>query len=149
MTNVHVHPFALGDHDGTARFGGNGTSKTFALHAGDELVDIRRARTLIADGECSAPTFVKIDVEGAEAGVLAGALEILPGDARLLIAVHGPVADEQCARLLERAGFDVEPSAALRASRQGDWNGDPDLFCTGPDVPDRVLLLDRLRTNGF
>lgn len=149
MPNVHVHPFALGDRDGTARFGGTGTSKTFALHSGDELVDVRRAETLVVDGACAAPTFMKIDVEGAEADVLAGALEIVPSNARLLIAVHGRVADEHCTSLLERAGFEIIPSEALRASRQGPWNADPDAFCIGPDVMDRRLCVERLRAVGF
>jgi FkbM family methyltransferase len=149
MSNVHVHPYALGDRDGTARFGGNGTSKTFALHCGEELVDVRRAATLVATRACAAPTFMKIDVEGAEAEVLSGVLEVLPSSARLLIAVHGPAADEHCTSLLERAGFEIIPSAALRASREGPWNADPDAFCIGPGVADRDVYVERLRAAGF
>lgn len=149
IANVHVHPFALGDRDGTARFGGNGTSKTFALHRGEELVDVRCAETLLAGGACSSPTFMKVDVEGAEADVLAGALTILPPGARMLIAVHGPLVDEQCTSLLERAGFELIPSGALRASRRGPWNADPDVFCIGPGATNRDADIERLRAYGF
>ena len=149
IPNVHVHPFALGDQNGTARFGGAGTSKTFALHRGEELVDVRRAETLVAAGACAAPTFMKIDVEGAEAEVLSGVLEVLPSSARMLIAVHGPGADAQCTSLLERAGFEIIPSASLRASRRGPWNADPDAFCIGPGVADRDACVERLRAAGF
>ena len=149
IANARVHPFALGNRDGSARFGGNGTSKTFALDRGVELVDVRRAESLVASGACPAPTFMKIDVEGAEPDVLGGALPVMPRDARLLIAVHGREADERCAALLEQAGFELVPSRALERSRRGRWDGDPDLFCIGPDDAQRDLAHTLLRRSGF
>lgn len=149
IANAHVHPFALSDCNGSARFGGNGTSKTFALDRGDELVDVRRAESLVETGACPAPTFMKIDVEGAEPDVLAGALPVMSRGARLLIAVHGRAADDQCTVLLEQAGFELIPSWALERSRRGHWNGDPDLFCIGPDDAERDLVHAMLRESGF
>ena len=149
IANAHVHPFALGNRDGSARFGGDGTSKTFALDRGVELVEVRRAESLVEGGTCPAPTFMKIDVEGAEPEVLAGALPVMPRDARLLIAVHGREADERCTALLERAGFELIPSRALERSRRGHWDGDPDLFCIGPDDAGRDHAREVLRASGF
>jgi FkbM family methyltransferase len=149
LTNVAVHPFALSDHDGEARFGGTGTSKMFALDAGSELVQVRTAGTLVRDGTCRVPTFVKIDVEGAEGVALAGLMPVLAPTARLVIAVHGPEADRQCDALLTVARFERVPSHALVASRAGSWASDPDLYCAGPAWEKRDEDRALLRAAGF
>ena len=149
LDNVRVHSFALSDHDGTASFGGSGTSKTFAHGKGEELVEVRRAATLVANGTCPAPTFAKTDVEGAEPDLLAGLLPVLPSSARLFIAVHGRESDERCTAILEQANFALVPSRALTQSRQGRWNGDPDLLAFGPEYAARDAEIARLRASGF
>jgi len=150
LTNVTVHPFALSDADGESAFGGSGTSKMFALGAGTEVVQVRKAATLVAQGLCARPTFMKLDVEGAEAETLAGALEVLPPSARLVIAMHTREADQRCTALLGDAGFTLLPSRELEACRRGTWQSDPDLFCVGPDAiaagTDDVAML---RSAGF
>ena len=147
--NVSIHPFALSDFDGTAEFGGGGTSKTFALGGGGETVQVRRADSLVADGACPAPSFVKIDVEGAEDSTLAGLLPVLPRTARLLIAMHRREADEKCEQMLRSAQFQLMPSQALVRCREGEWMSDPDLFCLGPDAPSRAADLELLRAARF
>jgi FkbM family methyltransferase len=149
LTNVVVHPFALSDTDGEARFGGTGTSKMFALGAGSEIVQMRSATTLVRDGTCRPPSFVKIDVEGAEGVALGGLMPVLPPAARLLIAVHGAEADRQCQAVLAPARFRQVPSRALLESRAGEWRSDPDLYCAGPawEELDRDEAL--LRAAGF
>lgn len=149
LSNVTVHPYALSDRNGESRFGGSGTSKMYALGGGSELVQVRSAATLVADGVCAVPTFIKIDVEGAEADTLAGALAILPPNARMVIAVHTPEADERCTAILRGAGFEMHPSRALEACRAGPWRADPDLFCLGPRATGRDEDVARLRTMGF
>ena len=147
--NVTVHPYALSDCDGESRFGGTGTSKMFALGAGEEIVRVHKAATLVALGTCPPPTFMKIDVEGAEGDTLAGALSALPRSARLLIALHGPEADERCRSLLHDVGFELHASRALERSRRGPWQSDPDLFCLGPDADARDDDIAVLRKAGF
>lgn len=149
LDNVTIHPFALSGRDGTSRFGGQGTSKTLALGRGEEIVEMRRADSLVAQQACPAPDFVKIDVEGAEDEVLAGALPVLPKSARLFIAVHGREVDARCMSLLRDAGFDLVPSRALEQSRRGQWQSDPDLFCSGPEDMGRDKDLALLRRSGW
>jgi FkbM family methyltransferase len=147
--NVVVHPFALGDHDGEACFGGSGTSKMYALGGGAETVAVRRADTLVARGVCPPPTFVKLDVEGGEADAISGALSVLSPSARLLIAVHGAEVGARCTALLRDAGFTLVASRALEQCRRGPWHADPDFFAIGPESETREADLELLRTAGF
>ena len=132
LANVAVHPFALSTRDGQAHFGGRGTSKTYALGAGDEVVEVRAGRTLIALGTCAPPTFVKMDVEGAEADAVAGVIDALGGRARMLIAVHAAVAYERLRQVLHAAGYAMLASPELRANQSRTWVADPLLYCSGP-----------------
>jgi FkbM family methyltransferase len=147
--NVSIHRFALSDFDGRADFGGGGTSKTYSLGGGAETVQVRRGDSIVAERICPAPTFVKIDVEGAEEGTLAGLLAVLPRDARLLIAMHRREADSRCEQMLHEARFLTVPSRALVRCREGEWVSDPDLFCIGPDTRHRAEDLELLRAANF
>ena len=149
LGNVTVHPFALSDYDGEASFGGSGTSKTYAFGRGSETVPVRTAATLVTQGICPPPTFMKLDVEGAEADALVGALGVLPRSARLLIAVHGREADQRSSQLLQCLGFELVASRLLEECRRGEWRSDPDLFCIGPECETREADLALLRRAGF
>ncbi|MFC1889745.1 FkbM family methyltransferase [Thermodesulfobacteriota bacterium] len=132
--NVRVHPFALSGRDGNDKFGGRGTSRTYALGKGTEVVAVRSAVTLVRQGILPPPTFMKIDVEGAEVGVITGAVEILPRDARLFIEIHSVDNDEQCSKPLLALGFQIYASSGLKRTRaSGRWDSGCDLFCMGPD----------------
>jgi FkbM family methyltransferase len=136
VDNVAIEPLALGAFDGEARFGGGDTSKMHALGGGDERVRVRTARSLVTAGSHAAPDVLKIDVEGAEADVLEGALEVLPGDVRMMVAIHSAAADRACLSLLEAHGFAFVATPELEWNRQasGPWSGDPDLLAVGPDM---------------
>ena len=151
LRNVRVHGCALGADDGTACFGGCGSSKTYALGGGEERVSVRTGASLVQQGITHPPTFLKLDVEGAEGEALAGLLPVLPPAARLFVAMHGRDADRQCTELLERAGYLLVPSRDLVASRGGPWRSDPDLFCSGPAQPpeERARDLALLRDADF
>lgn len=128
---------ALSDFEGETRFGGDGTSKTYAIGGGDEAVPVDRGDALVRRGVCMPPTVMKIDVEGAEGAVLRGMGSSLPADARLLVAVHSPDAFTEVCAVLASSGFRAVPSAALREALDGRWQGDPELLALGPRC-DRV-----------
>ena len=104
-----------------------------ALGQGDERVRVRRADFMIAEGTCGAPTFLKVDIEGAESDFLDGLGAALPPNARRVIAMHSARADMLCVAWLEARGFTLIPSRALRIAREGQWQSDPDLYFVGPD----------------
>ena len=149
LDNVTVHPYALSDFDGESVFGGGDSSQLNALGGGDESVQVRRASTLVRARSCPPPTFMKIDVEGAEAEVLRGALEILPPDARLFVATHSKEKYDACRALMASAGFEGVPATAIERARSEDWPGDPDVFFFGPGYERAADDLRRLRESGF
>lgn len=149
VRNVTVHACALSDHDGTANFGGAHSSKTRALGAGTEQVSVRRGDSLVQERRAAAPTFVKLDVEGAEGDAVAGLVSVLPGHARLMIGMHTAAADARCVELLSAAGFELVPTAALVRNRRGSWVSDPDLFAIGPSCEGRERIHATLRQAGF
>lgn len=149
LGNVSVHGFALSNYNGQCTFGGTGTSKMFSMGGGSETVQVRTGESLVHDHVCRAPTFVKIDVEGAEADTLLGLLPILSSSSRLFIAMHGREVDRDCTALLENAGFSCHPSHELTASRGGAWRSDPDLFCVGREHAARAQDLETLVRHSF
>lgn len=149
LSNVSLHPFALSNFDGECCFGTTATSRMSTLGCAGEEVLVRRGATLTREGVSPPPTFLKIDVEGAEADAITGVLPILPRNARMLVAMHNREQDVRCMELLDAAGFELVPSRALAACRSGRWRADPDLFCIGPDSDTRDSDIGLLRAAGF
>ena len=72
--------------------------------AGDGPAPLWRTLDSLA-GELPAPIFVKIDIDGPEAQVLATGTRMLAGDCRLLIETHSPEAEVGCDTLLRAHGY--------------------------------------------
>jgi FkbM family methyltransferase len=152
VTNVRVHPFALAGADGTATFGGPGTSKTLSLGGaggGGEQVEVRSAKSVVAEGRCPPPSVFKIDVEGAEAEVLEGAAGVVPPEACMLVALHSSELHARCAALARAMGFEVLASRSLEAALAGPWRGDPDMLCLGARRASRAQDAAALRDSGL
>jgi FkbM family methyltransferase len=134
LGHIEVVPVALGREAGQAWFGGRGSSLTYRLGRGDERVPVRTAAELVAWGR-EAPTVMKVDVEGAEADVLEGAGEELSRIGLIILAVHDLDAYHRCREILDRAGFQVVESRAMRHfTRDGaPWRGDADLAAFRPE----------------
>jgi FkbM family methyltransferase len=126
--NVTVVDAALSGEKGEASFGGTGSSITYRLGHGDETVRVRRLDALVTEG-LPAPTVAKIDVEGEEAGVLAGMGAHLGGCRVVFVAVHHAAAHRDSRAILDAAGFEVVEDRKMRRFTEGGgaWAGDADL----------------------
>jgi FkbM family methyltransferase len=111
--SIRVIRVALGNHDGEARFllseiSTHGMLATVgrvpSKLAGTATVQIRRLDTLMNEAYLPVPDVMKIDVEGGEADVLAGAHETLMRHRPLLmIELHGT--NVEVASALEAIGY--------------------------------------------
>lgn len=120
FTNVLVLDDALGAQEGKSRFlishrsthGHLASGGSVWRQVGELTVAVRRLDVLIAEAGLPTPDLIKIDVEGTEADVLAGAAQTL-ATARplLLIELHGT--NEAVGRALAGQGY----SAAVLGSR--------------------------------
>jgi len=108
LTNVTLFRAAVGERTGTARFEHRtGTGTGHLSPDGPMLVDLVSLDELHAAGKLgSLPDVLKIDVEGGETGVLAGARRILEqARPRMVLATHGPEVHRHCVELLESLGY--------------------------------------------
>jgi FkbM family methyltransferase len=110
LENVLVVPKAVSSRDGAAQLEGRNRA-TAAL--GEDGIDVE---TLTLDGFCDAhpelePDLVKIDVEGHELDVLAGA-EVVLRRARpaLVVELHGSL--DEVTRATARLGYECQPVGA-------------------------------------
>ncbi len=117
LENVRVIDAAVSDSAGTATFDDTQHPSMGSLSAGGTLtVRTVRIDDLVASGELRPPTVVKIDVEGAEEMVLAGAAETLRTHRpAIFLATHGPEIHASCLATLRSLGYDLRalPGASL------------------------------------
>lgn len=110
LANVRVEQAGVSDRAGTARFGFGTGSGTGHLAEGGAI----EVRTIRLDDHCAehglAPTAVKIDVEGAEVSVLAGARETLERHRPVIfLSTHGPDVHAASLAFLRGLGYRVSP----------------------------------------
>jgi len=135
IDNVTVVRAAASGTDGTARFGGTGSTIQFHLGEGDETVRTMTLPGLLEDG-APRPSVVKMDIEGAEADALRAAGGVLDGDTLVFVSTHSREQYEECSEELGRRGFTIYESrelARLGANPDLPWQEDPELLAVGPD----------------
>jgi FkbM family methyltransferase len=72
-------------------------------------VKVRSIDSMVKNGEISAPSVMKVDVEGAELMVFRGAIETLRRHKPIIFAeVHSSILLTQCQELLEGLGYRIE-----------------------------------------
>jgi len=117
--HVHIDDRALADSAGTAKLRGPSPSE-LGLSAGEagQPVD-----TVPGDGICELPDRVKLDVEGAEVGVLDGMAATLGHVDRILIEVHHDRDVATVRRKLREAGLEVSelPCRGRSQTYIGGW----------------------------
>jgi FkbM family methyltransferase len=80
----------------------------YGLPAQTETVPLRRLDDLVASGEAPPPRFIKVDIEGAEAMFLRGAMDTLRTHRpRLAIELHGLDVAREVLTILDGQGYGV------------------------------------------
>lgn len=135
LRNVRLIQAAVADKSGTARFSPAPDRSMGQLSAAGEIeVPVVTLDEISRGFDIDGPDFIKCDVEGAEARVLAGASGILArGKAVFMIELHGRDEERDCGLLLERHGYVLTYP-----------NGE--LISGGAAVGDRILALPPRRS---
>ncbi|MEX0893003.1 MAG: FkbM family methyltransferase [Gemmatimonadota bacterium] len=142
----NVTPLKLGvaGAPGAARFGGTGSSQTFRLGGGSEVVEVTSIRAMMASG-LRRPDVIKIDTEGAEADILTAGVPHLPPAAAFIVSIHAHHDYERCLSALAGTGFSVFLSAGVQTLKdRATWGGDPDVIAVGPERGDLLPTVSKL-----
>lgn len=110
LHNIEVHEVAVWNKSGTVKF--QGTSDRVTSHISDEgSIEVKTVSidSLVFDGPLSPPDIIKIDVEGAETGVLEGAQKTLKKyQPSIFLATHGDDINRNCREQLEKLGYTIQ-----------------------------------------
>jgi FkbM family methyltransferase len=117
LSNVTIRPEAISDFVGELRFQigmGSGTGR-IDQH-GSLTVPALTLDQAVAELGC-VPQALKIDVEGAELTVLAGARTLLQSFPTLFLSTHGTVTHQRCCRYLQDLGYHMSPLNAAELAQ--------------------------------
>jgi FkbM family methyltransferase len=136
VANVSVVSAAVADHTGTARFTRGASGFAGRLHnQGDQVVP-----TMALDdayrGDARAPRLIKIDVEGAGAGVVRGARRLLMRRlSTLLFELHGDHELRAVERELDAVDYQLVDLRGAPIGSEIDWS----LFLRALGTPRRPV----------
>lgn len=111
LTNVEIVEAAVGEATGSARFQTHRDRLQGRIDPlGRDLVEVVALDDLLREGRMPEPTCLKIDVEGGELSVLAGARNLIQRARPLVfLATHGQSERQECLTFLLAAGYQVTP----------------------------------------
>jgi FkbM family methyltransferase len=122
LKNVLVHEVAVSDRDGEAYFKvGSSRSTGQVSNSGEVEVQLISLDSRVKAGELPVPGYIKIDVEGAELAVLAGARALLTDHKpTLFLETHSAELHASCIELLSGIGYTLQPVVGDRDTGTGD-----------------------------
>lgn len=128
LDNLQIVTKAVFDHDGTVQMAsGDSRSEFHISREGTTEVETIRLDVWSRKTRGRAPDIVKIDVEGAEDGVLAGGHEVLSQYRPLIyLALHGDEPRRRCAERLGGWGYKLTAlDGAEDPSTSDEWFAEP------------------------
>jgi len=110
LGQVEIIDAAVGAKRGTAWFeDGSGSGTGHLATQGTRQVNVVSIDDIVAERKL-APTHIKIDVEGAEVQVLAGAAKTLRDHRpEIFLSTHGADIHAECCRVLRDIGYELAP----------------------------------------
>jgi len=118
VANVTIFPAAVADTEGWGNLGSASSPSQNSLGSEGLRVSLVSLDALSSAGRLSDPSAMKIDVEGAESRVLAGARRMLERCRPLIfLSTHGHEQHDQCWQYLQALGY------RLRLRRDGVQDG--------------------------
>jgi FkbM family methyltransferase len=129
FSHIAVREEALGNEEGEVCFQVTDFPTTGRLEdglvnkekRGELMVAVRRLDTLVGAAEIPPPDLIKMDVEGAECAVLAGASSVL-ATARPLMLIELHATNEPVARALEEQDYTSHVLGSRLSVTEAHWN---------------------------
>lgn len=137
---------AVSDFQGEAKFGGE-ASQTYTLAGGSEIVPVSTVAALIQEQKLPAPSYVKIDAEGAELSILQGMGAYLNNpDLLLFVGTHSSELHQECLNFVHHHGLRTVQPRRLDDASAGVWEWEQEFLAhgTGREIPQD--LIERIRS---
>jgi FkbM family methyltransferase len=128
LHNVHVIDAAVSDRPGEVRMGpGASPSEAAMSEDGPWVVRAVPLDAWRAETNTPAPGLIKIDVEGHEHRVLAGAIETLKRARPVVfLSIHGAAQAEACRAILIHEGYRISSlQSAVALEAASEWLAEP------------------------